>query len=98
LGHYANKGFLNPLGSKKADKIFITLEITDYSTVTRLNSSKVISDVLDYILPHPIRFKRVWHFSRGENSMFAWQPVAPDNFVALGMVCTNTGILYKRNM
>jgi hypothetical protein len=91
LGHYANKGFANPLEAKKSDKIYVTIEIADYATL-RLQRSKILLAVLNAALPHPIRFKRIWHFSRGEFSVYAWQPIAPDRYVAMGMVCTKTGI------
>ncbi len=90
IGHYANKGFGNPLGSHKADKIFLTIEIADYATL-RLQRSKILLAVLNSALPHPLRFKRVWHLSRGEFSMYAWQAIPPDNFIAMGMICTTTG-------
>jgi hypothetical protein len=88
LGHYAQKGFVSPLSGKKNSK-YLTIEVTDYATL-RMNRSRVLLSVLEYILPHPIRFKQVWHFSRGDKSMYSWKPIAPDHFVALGMVCTDT--------
>lgn len=90
LGHYAQRGFVNPLSSgKKLAASYLTLEVTDYATL-RLNRSRVIDTVMSKILPHPLRFKQVWHFSRGDKSLYAWKPVAPEHFVALGMVCTCT--------
>lgn len=88
LGHYAQKGFLNPGGGKKSSK-YLTLEITDYATL-RMQRSRILLAVLEYILPHPLRFKQVWHFSRGDKSMYSWKPIAPDHYTALGMVCTTT--------
>jgi hypothetical protein len=83
LGHYAQRGFVNPLSSgKKLAASYLTLEVTDYATL-RLNRSRVMHAVLAKILPHPVRFKQVWHFSRGDKSLYAWKPVAPENFMAL---------------
>jgi hypothetical protein len=70
LGHYAQRGFVNPLSSgKKLAAKYLTLEVSDYATF-RLNRSGVINAVLAKILPHPLRFKQIWHFSRG-NYMFS---------------------------
>lgn len=78
---------MNPLATHGSEKKYLTIEVTDYATL-RMQRSRVLAAVLDYALPHPLRFKQVWHFSRGDKSMFAWRPVPPDNFVALGMVCS----------
>lgn len=89
LGHYACRGFSNPLAGKNV-KHYVTLEVTDYATIRR-SRAKVMQTVLSHVFPHPVRFKQIWHFVRGERSMWAWKPVAPEHFVALGMVCTSTG-------
>lgn len=89
LGHYANRGFGNPMAGKHT-KHFTTLELTDYATI-RMSRSKVITSVLSHVFPFPIRFKQIWHFVRGDRSMWAWKPVPPEHFIALGMVCTSTG-------
>jgi len=46
--------------------------------------------VIAQMCPFPVKFRQVWHFARGAKSLYAWQPVAPDNFIALGMYVTTT--------
>ena len=92
LGHYANRGFYNPLTGRSA-KHYTTLELTDYATI-RLSRSKVIQSVLAHVFPHPVRFKQVWHFVRGDRSLYAWKAVSPEHFIALGMVCTTSGMWF----
>ena len=90
LGHYASSGLHDPLkGAAAATKKFLTIELTDMATL-RFRREKALQAVLDRILPPPVRFKLVWHLARGNKSLYAWKPVAPEQFVALGMVCTTT--------
>jgi hypothetical protein len=51
---------------------------------------QVMAAVINHICPHPVKFRQVWHFARGAKSLYAWQPVAPDQFVALGMYITTS--------
>jgi Ca2+-binding EF-hand superfamily protein len=89
LGHYASKGFTNPLKSRTSGR-YQFIEVTDQATM-RMNRGRVLKAVLDKVCPHPTKFKQVWHFMRGERSLFAWKAVPPDSrFVALGMICTTT--------
>jgi hypothetical protein len=88
LGHYAIKGFSNPLSTRSFKK-FSTIELTDYATI-RLSRAKIMQALLMHVMPHPLRYKQVWHFARGDRSLYAWKAVAPENFVALGMICTTT--------
>lgn len=37
------------------------------------------------LCPFPTKFKQVWHLTRGGKSLYAWKPIPPDGFVALGM-------------
>jgi len=89
LGHYAARGLSNPLRSRGKEKYCI-IEVTDFATL-RMKRAKVVESVVNLAFPHPVRFKLSWHMSRGENSLYAWKPVAPENFCALGMVCTING-------
>ena len=90
LGHYACRGFINPGLSKNATK-YMMVELTDNST-TRLLKSKTSHTVLNTIFPYPLRMKKVWSMSRGDRSFYAWKAVPPDGYVAMGMVCTDSGI------
>ena len=90
LGCYATEGFLNPVKSKEAKNCQF-IEITDNATV-RMKRSKVLNSVLDAMVPHPLRFKQVWHMARGSKSLYAWKAVPKEGFVAMGMICTSTGL------
>jgi len=88
LGYYAGKGFSNPINGRNA-KRFLTIEVVDQATI-RMKRSQTLAAVLNQVFPYPLRYKQVWHLSRGVKPFYAWKPLAPDNFVALGMVCTTT--------
>jgi hypothetical protein len=94
LGHYAARGLGNPLKSRVASGAgkYCIIEVTDFATL-RMKRAKVVESVVNLAFPHPLRFKLSWHMQRGEQSLYAWRPQAPENFVALGMVCTVTGTL-----
>ena len=86
LGLFASKGFSNPLRSRGAGR-YQLIEMTDNATLRR-RRGKVLSSVLAAVCPFPTKFKKVWHLSRNGRTLYAWKPVAPDGFVALGMMCT----------
>jgi hypothetical protein len=88
LGFYACEGFHNPLKSKDAKAEYV--EFTDNATI-RMKRSRVLNSVISAMMPHPLRFKQVWHMARGSKSLYAWKAVAPDGFLALGMVCSASG-------
>lgn len=88
LGLYACKGFMNPLRTSNRNQ-YQVIEVTDNASIRR-KRSKVMLAVINVICPHPIKFRQVWHFARGSKSLYAWKPSAPENFVALGMLCTTT--------
>ncbi len=67
------------------------IELTDNASI-RMNRGKVISSVVAMFCPHPLKFRQVWHFARGAKSLYAWKPMAPDGFVALGMLTTSNEI------
>lgn len=85
---YANKGYANPLKSRRAAK-FQCVELTDNATL-RLNRSRVMTSVLATICPNPLKFKQVWFLQRGDRSLYAWKAVPPEGFIALGMMCTSS--------
>jgi hypothetical protein len=71
----------------------MTVELIDYATLRR-NRRKVISSVLSFAFPHPTKYRLVWQFARGSNSLFAWKAQPPEGFLALGMLCTTSGTFY----
>lgn len=80
---------MNPASTRNANK-YMLVEVTDNST-TRVMKSKLSAAVISTVFPHPLRMRKVWSMSRGQKSLHAWKAVAPDGFVALGMICTVTG-------
>lgn len=52
--------------------------------------SQVMAAVITAMCPYPVKYRQVWHFARGAKSLYAWQPIAPDNFIALGMYLTTS--------
>ena len=94
LGHYASQGFRDPLRSKDSKRL-LTVELIDYATLRR-NRRKVISSVMSFAFPHPTKYRLVWQFARGGNSLFAWKAQPPEGFLALGMLCTTSGIVYLK--
>lgn len=85
VGHYASSGFANPL--KNAKRSASTVQLKDSATL-RMKRSRVLSTLIRDMCPHPMRFKQIWHMSRGGKQLYAWQPIAPEGYAALGMVCT----------
>lgn len=83
LGLYANKGFGNPSKSRATSARYNLLEITDNAAL-RKKRSKVVAAVVNLVCPHPTKFRQIWHFARGAKSLYAWKPIPPDNYVALG--------------
>jgi hypothetical protein len=69
---------------------YTLVELTDNSTSRVLRSSN-LSAVLSAVFPHPVRYRQVWHFPRGDKSIYAWKAQPPEGFVALGMMCTTSG-------
>jgi hypothetical protein len=90
LGQYASKGFSNPLKSKSGGR-YQLVEITDNATI-RLKRAKVLASIVATACPNPTKFKQVWHFARGNKSLYAWKPIPPEGFIALGMMCTTVDV------
>lgn len=90
LGYYACRGFANPLKSKVSGLKFQTVEVTDFATI-RMKRSRVMNAVLTTIFPYPLRYKQTWHLARAGKVLYAWKPIPPEGFTALGIICTVTG-------
>ena len=65
------------------------VEITDNATI-RMKRARYLNAVMALVCPYPLKYRQVWHFARGDKSFYAWKPLAPDNFVALGIMCTTS--------
>lgn len=89
IGHYAGIGITNPFRGKVA-KLIQYIELMDTYTL-RSRRGRVMEAILNVIMPPPVRFKAVWRLAREKKQLFAWKPIAPDGFVALGAVYTETG-------
>ncbi len=92
LGQYASKGFSNPLKTAVKSTTgtrYQIVEVTDNATI-RLKRARVLASVVATACPNPTKFKQVWHFARGAKSLYAWRPIPPEGFIALGMLCTTT--------
>jgi len=81
LGHYASPHFSQP---KPAPFV---VEVTDVNAYA-LAGSNYMPRVLDRLFPHPSRFRQVWGQEWKGTALYAWTPVPPPGFIALGMVLT----------
>lgn len=91
LGHYVSDTVYNPSRSNFAKMRCQLIELKDSQTL-RYSKSKVLESVLSLIMPYPVRFKHVWHLAREKKGLYAWKPVAPDGFVAVGVICTDSDV------
>jgi hypothetical protein len=85
LGYYAHTGFKEP--SKSVGNS--TIEITDTGGYNFVDTDSLDNAVLQ-LCPHPLRFHLVWSETQGKRDLYAWRPVPPKGFLALGMVTTQT--------
>lgn len=91
LGHYANKGFGVPSStSRLGSSRYFMVELTDDSKSRISGNQRSSRAVLAAVFPHPLRFKQAWHLARGDKFLYAWRPVAPEGFIAMGTICSNT--------
>jgi hypothetical protein len=81
LGHYASPHFSQP---KPAPFV---VEVTDVNAYA-LAGSNYMPRVLERLFPHPSRFRQVWGQEWKGTALYAWTPVPPPGFIALGMVLT----------
>lgn len=98
LGHYVSPGYLKPPQDKSFEGIrpgkdnngkryFISMLDKHASGVM---GSSLLEQASEKYLPYPTRFHEIWSISHGANKVWAWQPVAPSGFVALGVLVTTT--------
>ena len=81
LGHYASPHFSQPKPAPFA------VEVTDVNAYA-LTGSAYMPRVLQRLFPHPSRFRQVWGQEWKGTALYAWTPVPPPGFVAVGMVLT----------
>ena len=81
IGHHVVSGFSKP--DLKTKRYYLSL--TDKSSYGIMRSKVLEDQVINCLLPHPIKYTEVWRMQRQGHMFFAWQPVPPSNdFVALG--------------
>jgi len=90
LGHYAAEGFGNPKKNKPPLSLKgFYLELTDDSSSLLFKSRNLTEAHVNFLLPMPIKYKRVWTETSGQDPLYVWRATPPsDEFVALGMMCT----------
>ena len=81
LGHYASPHFSQPKPAPFA------VEVTDVNAYA-LTGSAYMPRVLQRLFPHPSRFRQVWGQEWKGTALYAWTPVPPPGFLAVGMVLT----------
>ena len=81
LGHYASPHFSQP---KPAPFV---VEITDINAYA-LTGSAYMPRVLERMFAYPVRFRQIWGQEWKATSLYAWSPVPPPGFVAVGMALT----------
>ena len=89
LGHYVSDTVYNPSRNSQRNIVCQLIELRDSQTL-RYSKAKVLESVLAVIMPYPTRFKHVWHLAREKKVMYAWKPIPPDGYIALGMICTDS--------
>jgi len=91
LGHFGVVGYLAPHKEKHASHNSMPqiLQMTDMGAMGISGASRH-KNILNKLLPHPVRFHLVWSKVQGKQPLFAWEAIPPSNdFVALGHVFTN---------
>lgn len=95
LGHYLRGSFKDPSSgwfSSSALK-FYTIDLFDMSESRFSDSDILTPSRINFLFPHPSKYRKVWYQSRGgSKSIYVWRPVPPSNdFVAMGVVVTSSG-------
>ena len=85
MGHYASDNVSHPRGQKCQ-----VIEMADCQTL-RMRRGRALEAAMNTIMPHPLRFKHVWHLAREKKVLYAWRPVPPEGYVALGTIFTSSG-------
>lgn len=85
LGHYASAG----VGRISDDVSRLYLTLTDTTSWRVFKSQHLDQEIIDILLPHPIRYVEVWRHKAGDRQLFVWRPIPPSSgFVSLGMLAT----------
>ena len=91
LGHYLLGNYENPGSGKNVKKDSrVYLEAIDTGALGITGSQRHV-EILGKIVPHPVRFQKIWGKDEGKNSVYFWRGVPPTNdYVTLGSVVTTT--------
>ena len=92
LGAYGVSGSFQPPNKAKSGQAgeCMGAEVTDLNAL-RISSSDELAVMLDALCPRPVRYRQVYSLKSSKVPLFAWTPVAPAGYVALGMVVCNDG-------
>jgi len=83
IGHFVSTDYSKPTKA-------LTLEIVDTKASIVGGAAIFTDDILNWLLPHPFKYVQVWQKKSAKGEGFAWKPIPPDGFAALGMVMTMT--------
>ena len=90
LGHYVSEGISSNLSDTSIKRLYLTL--TDTTSWRVFQSQYLVKEIIDVILPMPVKYIQVWMQRRGERQLYVWKPIPPtDSFVGLGMLATTSG-------
>jgi len=91
LGHYAAEGFGTPSKNKPPSGLSgWTIDVVDERNAL-FRQFNLTSAHLNFLLPHPIVYKRVWSETSGHKPLYIWKATPPsESYLTLGMICTNT--------
>ena len=85
VGHYASQGFGKI--HDEVSRMYVTL--TDTTSWRVFKSQHLEQEIVDFLMPHPIRYVEVWRHKAEDRQLFIWRPIPPSPaFVALGMLAS----------
>jgi len=82
LGHYASATLSAPKPAPFA------VDVTDINAFA-LTGSNFMPRVIERLFPLPLRFRQIWGQEWKASAVYAWAPVAPPGFIAVGMILTS---------
>eukprot|EP00475_Leptophrys_vorax_P033773 TRINITY_DN5365_c0_g1_i1.p1 TRINITY_DN5365_c0_g1~~TRINITY_DN5365_c0_g1_i1.p1 ORF type:complete len:729 (-),score=163.84 TRINITY_DN5365_c0_g1_i1:71-2257(-) len=91
IGHYTITKVAKRSGNKRkppSGLTGLTVDMTDRNTNRLFKSNNLSEAHVNHLMPHPLKYKKVWSKLGGEVPLHVWRAVPPDNFVAIGMIAT----------
>jgi Ca2+-binding EF-hand superfamily protein len=90
IGHYAATEIGNPSRNKPPSSLKgFLLEVSDERSGLFFRSKLLEENLINHLLPIPVRYKQVWSEISGSKPLYVWRAIPPsDHFICLGMVCT----------